>query len=280
MGKAADLLMTQVCPTRILVYGNQYVAFLVPEARPKVTVVGNADNSGQQHLRWPARRLPFNRPDLNRQLVPWPIGSPDANDFVFVLGFRVPREHLKDDVPYHQRVNVPANEQVSCLRFDQREVRTVGVQAAPGESSDEYQRSIRNCPLLLESVAFRFTEEAWMNVSCIVAHGAPHSPLGEVLLILSVKRDGNVFNHRAHEFLDGHFHPAHPSVVAPLADARKAHFLVLGDFRWRVTQLAVKWLASVDAPQNPTWKQIFFRVNWVATEDTKLHDAKCTMCEP
>lgn len=138
---------------------------------------------------------------------------------------------------------------------------------------------MRNGPLLLERVAFGFGEETWMNTDRIVAHGALHSPLGQVLLILPVKGQGQVLNHRAHEFLDGRFHPAHPSVVAPLADAWKAHFLVFGDLRWRVTELAGERLASVNALQNPTWKQIFFRVGQLATEDTRVHDAKSSMCE-
>jgi hypothetical protein len=113
-----------------------------------------------------------------------------------------------------------------------------------------------------------------MNIDGIAAHGAFHRPLGEVLLILPVKGQGKVFNHRAHEFFDGRFHPAHPIVVARLADARKTHFLVFGYFRCSASQLAVERLPSVDAPQNPTRKQVFFRVSRVATEDAKRHDAK------
>ena len=98
--------------------------------------------------------------------------------------------------------------------------------------------------------------------------------LGEVLLILSVEREGNIFNHRAQKFLDGLFHPAHPSVVAHLAYTRKAHFLVLRDFRRRVAHLPAERLASVNALKNPTREQILFRVGRVATEDAGLHGAK------
>jgi hypothetical protein len=67
------------------------------------------------------------------------------------------------------------------------------------------------------------------------------------LLILSVEREGKIFNHRAQKFLDGLFHPAHPSVVVRLTYTRKAHFLVLCDFRRRVALLPAEWLASVNA---------------------------------
>ena len=73
---------------------------------------------------------------------------------------------------------------------------------------------------------------------------------------------------------DGCFDPAHPSVVALLADARKTHFLVFGDFRRRVSQLEVERLASDNALWNPTRKQILLRVSRVATEDAGLHGAK------
>src|SRR5207245_8262888 len=89
-----------------------------------------------------------------------------------------------------------------------------------------------------------------------------------------VKRQEKVFNHRTDKFFDGRFHPSQPRVVAPLADAGKTHFLVFGDFRRRVSQLTVEWLASVNTLQNPTRKQILFRVSRVATENAELHTVK------
>jgi hypothetical protein len=131
-----------------------------------------------------------------------------------------------------------------------------------------------NCPLLLERVAFGFGKKPRMDIYGIAAHRTLHSPLGKVLLILPVECQEEVFNHRPHEFFDGRFHSAHPSVVALLADTRKAHFLVLGDL-WRgVSKLAVEWLTSDYPLQNPTRKQILFRVSRLGTEDASFHVVK------
>src|ERR1700722_11900789 len=102
-------------------------------------------------------------------------------------------------------------------------------------------------------------------------HGALHSPLGEVLLILSVERQGKIVDHRTQEFLDGLFHPAHPRVVALLTNARQPDFLVFGDFGRRSSDLATERLPSLDSLENPTRKQILSGVDRITTENARVH---------
>jgi len=87
-------------------------------------------------------------------------------------------------------------------------------------------------------MAFDVGKKALMNIDRVLAHSAFNSPLGEIPLILSVKRYRQVLDHGTHEFLHGGFHPAHPSVIAFLADARDTDFLILGDYWRRCSQPA------------------------------------------
>lgn len=165
---------------------------------------------------------------------------------------------MKYQMAHHYIVNVPTSEDLPCVRFNESKIHAVGVETPPRESRGKYERFIRNCSFLLERVAFGFSKKPWMDDYGIAAHRALYSPLSKILLILPVECQGKVFKHRPHKLLDGLFHSAHPSVVAPLTDTRKPNFLVFSDLRRSVSKLTDEWLASDYPLQNPTGKQVFF----------------------